>query len=183
MRPRAFLEPFVSRGTGHLPFTTKRGQARNGQDPVSCSPRVSSSTIYSREQSTNFVVEFIYLLFLFFFFSKKARKTSHLRRIALGDTEFNRTHRCFEVAEVRDVGLSSVYTFSTSSREKNYQPFEGKIGLRFHFVLIFIDFLFSFYYLRYEFDFALQRVNQCSSLLYHVRCNFESQMNLFFFFF
>lgn len=155
MRPRAFLEPFGSRGTGHLPFTTKRGQARNGQDPVSCSPRVSSSTIYSREQSTNFVVEFIYLLFLFFFFfSKKARKTSHLRRIALGDTEFNRTHRCFEVAEVRDVGLSSVYTFSTSSREKNYQPFEGKIGLRFHFVLIFIDFLFSFYYLRYEFDFA-----------------------------
>lgn len=127
---------------------------------------------------------FIYC-FYFFFFSKKARKTSHLRRIALGDTEFNRTHRCFEVAEVRDVGLSRqrVYTFSTSSREKNYQPFEGKIGLRFHFVLIFIDFLFSFYYLRYEFDFALQRVNQCSSLLYHVRCNFESQMNLFFFFF
>lgn len=71
MRPRAFLEPFVSRGTGHLPFTTKRGQARNGQDPVSCSPRVSSSTIYSREQSTNFVVEFIYLLFLFFFFFRR----------------------------------------------------------------------------------------------------------------
>lgn len=126
---------------------------------------------------------YLFIVFIFFFFSKKARKTSHLRRIALGDTEFNRTHRCFEVAEVRDVGLSSVYTFSTSSREKNYQPFEGKIGLRFHFVLIFIDFLFSFYYLRYEFDFALQRVNQCSSLLYHVRCNFESQMNLFFFFF
>ena len=84
MLPRAFLEPFVSRksrGTGHLAsssFTTKR--TRNGRDPRRILLFASSSTIYSREQSTKTSPTFssnlfIYLfIYLFSFFQRRRRR-------------------------------------------------------------------------------------------------------------
>lgn len=98
-----------SRGTGHLAsssFTTKR--TRNGRDPRRILLFASSSTIYSREQSTKTSPTssnlFIYL-FIFFFSEKEeeeeARKTSALPANHSWHTQTTQNsiqaRRCFEL--------------------------------------------------------------------------------------
>lgn len=142
MRPSAFLEPFVSRksrGTGHLASSCLQ---RNGHETVRTPAGsrvlfVSSSTIYSREQITRTSPTSSSNLFIYYFLffeekekEKEARKTSAPPANHSWHTQTTQNsiqaHRCFELGEVRALGLSRhVYTFSTS-REKNYQPFEGK---------------------------------------------------------
>lgn len=148
------------RDTSLPPVYNETDKKRSGPslDPVSSSHRVRPFIRAKRENVANFVVEFIY-----YFLEEEEEEAK--KTLAPSANHFWHTHtiqnsiqahRCFEVGEVRALGLSRhVYTFSTS-RERNYQSFEGKIGLYAvilllsSFVLIFIDFLFSFirYYLR-----------------------------------
>ena len=117
MLPRAFLEPFVSRksrGTGHLAsssFTTKR--TRNGRDPRRILLFASSSTIYSREQSTKTSPTFssnlfIYLFIYFLFFREGGGGgEGKLGRITLG------THKRHRI-QFKHAGVSNLEESSCS---------------------------------------------------------------------
>lgn len=108
MRPRAFLEPFVSRksrGTGHLASSCLQ---RNGHETVRTPAGsrvlfVSSSTIYSREQITRTSPTSSSNLFIYYFLffeekEKEARKTSAPpanHSWHTNDTEFNSSAQVF----------------------------------------------------------------------------------------
>lgn len=111
MRPRAFLEPFVSRksrGTGHLASSCLQ---RNGHETVRTPAGsrvlfVSSSTIYSREQITRTSPTSSSNLFIYYFLffeekEKEARKTSAPPANHSWHTQTTQNsiqaHRCFEL--------------------------------------------------------------------------------------
>lgn len=144
MRPRAFLEPafrvpyrpqIPGNGTPRfLLFTTKR--TRNGQDLrwILCPLRIEFDHLFVQSAKTSPTSSLN--LFIYYFLEEEEEEAK--KTLAPSANHFWHTHtiqnsiqahRCFEVGEVRALGLSRhVYTFSTS-RERNYQSFEGKIGL------------------------------------------------------